>query len=325
MIIILILIIVTREKKFTKAVNHFNAGNKYRYKRPKRASWEYKETLINLGGAIKEEKYDPELTLFILNKLTAGDDMPEVAEVIYTEVNEKEEIKIPKRVKKNVVLKHKIRSDNNNVHDNTFNTELRNQYFALKNTVKSVDAVPIRFYLESTGDPDINKYMKKAFNGMNYKDMGTEEDIANTVWKRINMFSGQKRLDLNEQFLAGIKDSVDKNYVHCAAGRVGRIFSSLAVLDPVFGVIKNDEVVKKEAFDKSGHVYEKIIDKYLDDNKFGEAATSHRKYIKDPKNDEEFDKLIKSELVKYLEEDYSHLNPLLFENIKTSVLTSISI
>jgi len=215
-------------------------------------------------------------------------------------------------------------NNNNNAHDNNVNRDFDEQYAKLAIEVKDQYAPDLIDYLSSLGDHKVNVFLKTVLHNFYlYRESGYEIEIYYNIWKRIHMFDGQIKETMKEAFLEQIKDcfpNPNDDYIHCVNGRITRLFSSLATLDNKFGVLKTNDMIKKEALEKASFIYEDTINKYIDDVDFGEAARSHREVISNPKNESEFNEILTKKMKDFINEDYGHINPLLKENLLASII-----
>ena len=155
----------------------------------------------------------------------------------------------------------------------------------------------------------------------------SERGIYQVIWNRIcDPVNSNNINELKKSFFQAVEDSVyESNGMltsHCASGRVARAIGSLAMIDGSYGVLKTNDMLKKEIFDKSAHIMDTTIEEFKNDPTYGNAARGMKDIsIKtSPENEKGFNDIIKSRMMKMFEE-YSFVEKQMLDNIKISVLS----
>lgn len=122
-----------------------------------------------------------------------------------------------------------IKSDPQNVHETTVNTNMKKKYLIIKSKNIPTDVIDIKTWLNtskySTSDRDkISKVLRMNSIWNDEK----ENEVYKTIWRYIK---SQENQDLIDAFFGAILDCYENNSMVCTVGRINRIIGSLIMLD----------------------------------------------------------------------------------------------
>lgn len=298
---------------------------------------EYLVTLNLIRDSVINGEYDNSEVSHILDKMISDENVEldtyiQIQE-IYMLLNERRvhDVKRDTKVKKDLKIKKKpklysgniVKNDNHNVHDHNLQAEMIEQFEGMKKSPSSDD---IELVIRERGTPKAMQFIKTIDHTFTPLGMN-EREIYQVVWNRIcDPVNTNNVKELKRAFFEAVEDSVyESNGMlinHCSSGRVARAIGSLAMIDASYGVLKTNDMLKKEIFDKSAHIMDSTIEEFKNDPIYGDAAKGMRDIsIKTtPEKEQEFNNIIKSKLSKIFDE-YSFVEKPMLDNIKLSVLS----
>ena len=195
----------------------------------------------------------------------------------------------------------KWRSDSQNVHDSNISVQISEQYKKLKQA-NDLENITV----------DINQLMECLSYKVNPKVMSSIRSSShNNVPERLFIYEAWRRSlskvnvknadNMQNALIVALNDCLENKHVVCSRGRVARIIGSLAILDPLFGVLKSKQVVRNEFMEKCGYVINKHVN--------SKSSELQKKYINDEKSPEV--EQLKDELHKLIidvAKEYKHLH-----------------
>lgn len=202
----------------------------------------------------------------------------------------------PEFTQKVILAQKHWQSDSQNVHDTAIFDEILAQYNVLKHENTKVKNVHLHNYQElrdwykSYFHNDSDKLSKahKVFNMLdNNYPVGhlpgvNEQDLITAIWKRAYDERNKRNFNkIRESLGDALMDCVENDHVVCMAGRTGKIWQALAMVDcePSMGVLKTKRFIKNEILDRCA----KIVDDYVG-VKNGSATTQLKEaYANDEK------------------------------------------
>lgn len=339
---------IPKVKPKVKAEKYFNVANVYRYniQNVEKKVENYNKVLQNLESSIARNDYNNNSAIFLLNKILADEKVDQktktYARNLFDVLNdiERKRVRILQQRVYNVVVQPRVenlvnnpivvRDDKHNVHDSTFLSELKMQFNDMNDNLSEGNIPDIGNFLKTVNlSPEKKRKLEstlkvisdKKFTNLNM----TERQILNAVWKRIHHPDNElNKNQLKEILVENLIDcTTDEGYTHCMTGRVGRVFTSLAAVDPIYGVLRTDSIIRKEAFDKSGHVYTETVNNNLT-GKYANAANYSQsgKGEVTTAEEKEFNDMVLENIVTMLNKDYGHIDKKKLDNIITTVKES---
>lgn len=196
----------------------------------------------------------------------------------------------------------KWKSDPQNVHDSNITMQISKQYEKIKQC-NDLENITI----------DLNQLMECLSYKINPKVMASIKSSSHNniperlyvyeVWRRSLSKVNRKNADaIQNALIIALNECVERNNVVCSRGRVARIMSSLAVLDPKFGNFRSKQIIRNEFLEKCGYVINKHVN--------SQSKQLQKQYIADEKTPEV--KALKDELNKLVinvSKEYNHLHP----------------
>lgn len=176
-----------------------------------------------------------------------------------------------------------FKSDSQNVHDSTLNSDLALQFKKIKN-YNQLEGLKINVegFKPRTKDPEKNKRINNVLNVIKSNASvtsligGTEYQLLEAVYNRI--YSSQN-INNREKLLEALTDQLNEcatsdTSTVCVAGRCGHVLSSLAILDndPELGILKTKEVIRNSLLNDAAH----IVERYT-----GEDSTVNKQTLDD--------------------------------------------
>lgn len=167
--------------------------------------------------------YDIDEQRIILNDIRHNVHKNKLRELVTPENNTK-----PK-IQEKYFTDVKIKSDPQNVHETTVNTDMKNKYLLIKNKNIQYDGVDALTWLDSSNysTSDKDKIMRVLCMTSNWNEE-REDKIYKTLWQYIK---SQDNQDLIDAFFSAILDCYENNIMVCTTGRINRIIGSLILLD----------------------------------------------------------------------------------------------
>lgn len=286
------------KKPKDKAKQYFQIANVYRYNIQDQNEKlnNYYNTLVNLENSIALNDYDKNLITHLLNKILADNVdgfVKDYANNIYNLFNDIETKKLNRLEQEPVtvipqIIPAPIIQDNHNVHDSQVIKDLKVQYKHMLTTLNDIPSDGVEdLYSHLTKLPDskqkqdalvsFNRIKGNLFSALDEK----EEIIMYTIWRRIHHPCNQDNIDsLKIAFVEALADASPNGNTVCMTGRVTRLFAALAKIDPIYGVLKSEPLVKQEIMNKAGALMLKFNkeNKQFDDVITGKDLSKERQY-----------------------------------------------
>ena len=173
-------------------------------------------------------------------------------------------------VPKLILNKQKWHSDSQNVHDTAVFSELLDQYNMISNANKKIKEYNKYMY------QDAIKYIKNKFKDTKY--LGSvdkvinilsnnyeisfmpgvkEQDIITAIWQRSYDDSNTENAEeIRDALCSSILDCIEGDSVVCMAGRIPKLWQSLATLDKERGIgtIKSKQVLRNEIYQRCAKI-----------------------------------------------------------------------
>lgn len=201
----------------------------------------------------------------------------------------------PEFTQKVILSQKHWQSDSQNVHDTALYEEIAAQYNVVKHENCKIPKVHLHNYQElrdwymshyrqSDHLSKINKVFTMIDN--NYAVMHMqgvhEQDIITSIWRR--MFDPRNKQNFNkmrESLGDALIDCVENDHVVCMAGRISKIWQTLAMVDcnPSMGILKTKMLLKNEIYDRCS----KIVDDYVGIENGSATAQLKEAYANDEK------------------------------------------
>ena len=184
----------------------------------------------------------------------------------------------PDFVQRVILSRQNWQPDSQNVHDSALYSELREQIYSVIKSNNLIPNIQNHDYKEAvnwirvkySGDPrriDVEKVIGTMNN--NYPvgiipDIN-EQDVITAVWQRsFDPANHKTAAQIRNLLCDAIYDCVERGSVVCMAGRVSKIWQTLARVDynDETGVLKTKQALRNEIFQRAA----KIVDDYVGEN-----------------------------------------------------------